>query len=62
MALAFWQVTQYQHAAVQMCAVLGEDPYAQDDQNQPHWFEYAKRMAEHHIMLEALSMYGMARW
>lgn len=59
-----WMLSQYQAAAVEMCSRLSEDPFApvhtvwDGEQAVPHWTIYARRMAEHALMVEVMRLWG----
>lgn len=62
MALQPYELDKFQGAAIEMCYRLNEDPYqpldAMRGDSPPQWFVYAKRMAEHSIMVEKMRNFG----
>ncbi len=57
-----WQLTTYQSAAFAMCQRLGESPDSirldSDGVLRKAWEVYARRMAEHTILVETMRGYG----
>ena len=58
-----WELSQYQFAAEQMCQRLGVSPHEMTMDSTgmqvPRWVEYATRMHEHRVMLEAMRQAGV---
>lgn len=62
MAIDQWQLSTYEQAAVQMAYRLNENPFEPMDNMNPYslprWTGYARRMAEHDLMVRCMREYG----
>ena len=62
MALQQWELDRFQSPAVEMCHRLGMNPFEPIDSmvtgSPPIWLAYARRMAEHWLMVETMRAFG----
>ena len=62
MALQQWEIAKFESAAIEMCNRMNLNPWQPLDEmagnSPPQWFKYAVRMAEHHLMVQAMRSFG----
>lgn len=53
-----WDIQKYQPAAIEMCHRCNVSPFDLLENGRPRWVDYAKRMAEHEIMIQVMRQFG----